>query len=224
MRRVLTGLSATMLFALALAPPASAASVGLAPGMEIRTQTHTCTLGFFATNSAGKRLAVTAGHCANAPGERVYSHNRNLIGEVVSQHGDTDGPASGLGVAVIQLARSAYVADGFFATFSNPVVGDYVRKYGERSEGTYGQITDVVIDTDYPRRSIMHGTLIALPGDSGSPWYGPGPTLYGITVGGFSQRSDNAYKGAYGFPIGALIQYVRGGSEVWGPGFTPVGR
>jgi hypothetical protein len=53
----LTGLTATMLFALALAPPASATSVGLAPGMELRTQTHTCTLGFFATNSAEKGLA-----------------------------------------------------------------------------------------------------------------------------------------------------------------------
>jgi hypothetical protein len=57
--------------------------VGLAPGTELNIGNGRCSLGFLATNNAGDRLAVTAGHCADNVDERVYSHNGNLIGEVV---------------------------------------------------------------------------------------------------------------------------------------------
>lgn len=219
---------AMMLASVAEASPMAVAApygVGLYPGMEIDFQGGgRCSLGFIATNRWGARLGVTAGHCSNAVGQHVLSHNRYPIGVVLARADDALA-AGRFGVTVIQLVNSAYIYNGFFARFRSPELGEPVRKYGERTEGTNGRITSVY-DGDDPTRSVMRSTVVALPGDSGAPWYRSsesGPVLFGITVGNSTRRQDDAYVGGFGFPINSLIRYVRNGSK-WGDGFIPVGR
>lgn len=206
------------------APIAAAAAVGLYPGMEIDfTDGGRCSLGFIATNDDGIRLGVTAGHCSDFLGQHVVSHDENPIGTVVSRAGD-DVDSDHFGITLIQLDPTTYVQDAFFTKFRSPRVGEPVRKYGERTEGTNGLVTNVHYDDD-PTHSVMRSTVVILPGDSGSPWYrssDDGPVLFGISIGNSTRRGDDAYLGGFGFPINSLIRYVRAESS-FGHGFTPVG-
>lgn len=225
--RVLCAVVAMVLMSVLLAPSATA-RVGLTPGMKIIIGNGSCTLGFLATNAAGDRLGVTAGHCADRTGEEVRSVKGNYIGRVVSHRGDSGTGGPPFGIALIQLGKSTYTHDAFFTKFGNPSVGDNVRKYGSRTEGTNGRITELTIDTERPRYSVMRSALITLPGDSGCPWYWSkdgNQVLYGMHIGSYTgTRSDGLLKEAYGFPIRSIVSYVREASDVWGPGFIPLGR
>lgn len=215
-----------VLLCAALAPaPLAQARVQVAPGMEIQLSSGSaCTLGFLAGNDAGKRLAVTAGHCADGPGEGVYTKNGGLIGEVVAHYPDSENIAEGFGVTVLELDSRVEIADGFFTRYGNPRPGDAVAKYGSTTAGTEGEITSVDVDEEFPRYSVMRSTLLAEHGDSGSPWFADtdaGPMLYGITIGHFADPDSGATRGAYGFPIDSLVAYVRQASPEWGAGFMP---
>ena len=229
MRRRLLVLAGAVALAAALCPaPPATARVGVAPGMAIVLESGgACTLGFLAGNDAGRRLGVTAGHCAQGVGELVYNKYGDVIGEVVAQQGDGSVLADGFGVTILVLADDVEIPDALFTRYANPRPGDPVHKYGSTTAETGGTIGTVTLDADYPRYSVMRSTLTASPGDSGSPWYGEdesGPVLYGITIGHLTDADNGAELGAYGFPIDALVAYVRDGSGTWGPGFTPAGR
>lgn len=223
--RAVAVVSAVVLTAL-FAPAVANAKVGLLPGISLIIKgSGTCSLGFLASNDAGDRLAVTAGHCADSTGQEVVSANGNPIGKVVSWLTD-DMDNNLFGVTLISLYRNTYTADAYFTMFGNPSVGDHVRKYGERTAKTEGEITKISVDADSPRRARMESTLVNLPGDSGSAWVGVGddggPMLLGLNIG-YTNRADGGYGFGVGYPIRQLIKLVRDGSDIWGPGFTPVG-
>lgn len=210
----------------ALTPPLASARVGLIPGTKLYfVGGGSCSLGFFATNNARDRLAVTAGHCAHDVDQKVTDENGDLIGEVVHLTED-DLPNRKFGVALIQLYDNAYISDPYFTKFGNPAVGDYVKKYGARTAKTQGSITSIDIDDEYPQYSRMESTMVGIEGDSGSAWVGTGddggPQLLGLNIG-YTKRADGGYGYALGFPIRSLIKLVRRNSKIWGPGFTPTG-
>ncbi|MCB0927215.1 MAG: hypothetical protein KDB70_04675 [Mycobacterium sp.] len=231
MARRLPPLAGVLLLGALLSPataPTAAARVGVAPGMEIVLDGGaSCTLGFLAGNDAGDRLGVTAGHCAKGPGELVYNRQGYQIGQVVAHQSDGDTVDEGLGITLIVLEDDVEIPDGFFTRWATPAKGAVVHKYGNTTRDTDGTVTEVTIDAEYPRYSVMRSSLVADHGDSGSPWYGDsedGPVLYGITIGHFSSAEDASYRGAYGFPIGPLVDYVRESANRWGAGFTPAGH
>lgn len=222
-RRLFGGLCIALLTAL-LTPPTAQARVGLSPGMKLYIGDSSCSLGFLATNADDDRLAVTAGHCATGADQVVLSPNGNRVGVVAFWMPD-DLPNGRFGVTVIQRSKNTYISDAYFVVHGNPKVGDYVRKYGARTEKTEGRITKISNDLEYPRYSRMEATLVNLPGDSGSAWVGSsedGPKLLGLNVG-FTKRNDGGYGFALGFPIRSLIALVKAKSKNWGTGFIPVG-
>lgn len=216
-----------MTCALTLAvPPLAHARVGLVPGTKLYfAGGGSCSLGFFATNNDHDRLAVTAGHCADGVDQKVSTADREVIGEVVYLMPDNL-PSGLFGVAVIQLYKNAYISDHYFTTYGNPTKGDFVEKFGARTQKTEGSITMISTDADYPRMSRMESTLVGIEGDSGSAWVGTGndggPKLLGLNIG-YTERRDGGYGYAIGFPINSLIKLVRTKSKIWGPGFIPTG-
>lgn len=229
--RTFTAMLAAMLW-VSLGPmPTAGAAVGLVPGTQLFFRGGgSCSLGFLATNADGDRLAVTAGHCADGVDQRVVSENGNPIGIVVHHTPDIgldDGvPANEFhGVTLIQLSRNTYTADAYFTEFGNPSIGDFVKKYGARTEKTSGKVTDISFVPDNPRLSSMWSTMVTLPGDSGAAWVGggdSGPKLVGLHIGS-TERADGGFGYALGFPIRSLIALVKKNSPNWGPGFIPVG-
>ena len=223
--RAAAAAAAAFMFVAASPMPTAAASVGLAPGTKLFFRGGgECSLGFLATNAAGDRLAVTAGHCANDVDQEVLSEHGNRIGWVA--HHTPDKIAAGVyGVTLINLSGNTYTADAYFTQFGNPSVGDHVAKFGARTDKTEGTVVDISVDPDHPWRSQMESTLVGLPGDSGSAWVGDGakgPVLVGLNIG-HTIRKDGGYGFAIGFPIRSLIAVVKANSPHWGPGFTPVG-
>ncbi|MDM2592361.1 chymotrypsin family serine protease [Mycobacteroides abscessus] len=103
-----------------ISAPAAQASVGLYPGMSItnRDISSTCSLGFLATNSAGKRLAVTAGHCSTAIDQVFVSEKGAKIGYVVARwddNGDTY-----FGYTLLWLYDTTHTQDAYFAAWAQP--------------------------------------------------------------------------------------------------------
>lgn len=206
-------------------PPLAHATVGLAPGIELDIGEHRCSLGFLATNASGDRLAVTAGHCADDTEQKVYSASGDLIG-IVAHHTPDDFTTNTWGVTLIALADNTYTDDAKFSSFGDPAVGDYVTKYGFRTDRTEGTIAAVNTDAKQPWNGTMTSTLVGLPGDSGAAWIGVQDgalKLLGLNIG-YTTRPDGGYGMATGFPIRALVALVNRNSPAFGRGFIPVGR
>lgn len=224
--RVVTAILVVMLLIGISSPAPAQARVGLMPGTMLHfVGGGSCSLGFLATNAVGDRLAVTAGHCPDSLEQKVVAADGTPVGRVVHYTPD-DTDHDRFGVTLIQLYRNTYIADGYFARFGDPVVGEAVRKYGARTSKTMGKIVSVTEDPDDPRHSKMEATMVTLPGDSGSAWVGDsddGPTLLGLHVGS-TRRPDGGFGFAYGFPIRNLIEVVQERSPNWGVGFAPIGR
>lgn len=89
MRKLLFGVVAVAA-AIPFAPIATAHADGmLAVGSKITIGgRHDCSIGFFATDSTGDQLAVTAGHCADSLNETVTNAWGQQIGEVVAWQPD----------------------------------------------------------------------------------------------------------------------------------------
>ncbi|WP_237074081.1 S1 family peptidase [Mycobacteroides abscessus] len=178
-----------------------------------------------ATNASGDRLAVTAGHCADEVEQKVYGAGGDLIG-IVAHHSPDDFTANTWGVTLIALADNTYTADAKFSSFGDPVLGDYVTKYGFRTDRTEGTIAAISADAKQPWKGTMSSTLVGLPGDSGAAWIGVQDgalKLLGLNVG-YTTRPDGGYGMAAGFPIRELVALVNRNSPAFGRGFIPVGR
>ena len=197
-----------------------------------RSNGSLCSLGFLATNAAGRRLAVTAGHCSVANDEMFYSANNNPIGYVVSRKNDApdgQGADAYVGYTLILLYDTTYTANAKFSGgYRSPEEGEWIWKDGERSERTPGKITSVYYKyaDDRPETSTIYSNIIVLSGDSGSPWFTTddkgNAILVGITIGSFTAH-DGTYKGAWGAPIYSLLRYIKKMSPNWGPGLNVVG-
>lgn len=83
----------------------------VAVGDKIIIGTSACTAGPLATNAAGKRLIVTAGHCATAAGigASTYNANGTTIGQIVYQR-YVRNAFDKLDIAIIELAPNVSVA------------------------------------------------------------------------------------------------------------------
>ncbi len=220
-----TAIATAAVLLVGVSPAQAHCQVGLVPGSKLYFDGGgSCSLGFFATNGAGDRLAVTAGHCSDDVDQEVTTADGDPVGRVVYRAGD-DMERELYGVTVIELDSSAYIADAYFRQSDDPVVGDVVEKFGARTDATSGKVVSVRINAEYPSKSQMESTLVGLPGDSGSAWVrggSRGPILLGLNVG-HTNRADGGYGLAIGFPINSLVALVRKTSPLWGPGFTPTG-
>jgi hypothetical protein len=206
MRKLLFGLVAVAAV-IAFVPIAIAHADGmLAVGSKITIGgRHDCSIGFFATDSTGDQLAVTAGHCADGLNERVTNAWGQQIGEVVAWQPDHEN-AKGLldgarGVTVIYTYKS-FGYQAFFTGTGTPRVGEGVRKFGETTSGTNGTITQVWSNPNYPTLNLIESDLQQRPGDSGCPWYTSGsPVLLGLDSSGDEQ---NGKPGAYAQPLSSI--------------------
>jgi hypothetical protein len=181
---------------------------------------HDCSIGFFATDSTGDQLAVTAGHCAESLNETVTNAWGQQIGEVVAwqpDHENAKGRLDGArGVTVIYTYKS-FGYQAFFTGTGTPSVGEQVRKFGETTSGTNGTITQVWTHPDNPTLDLMESDLQARPGDSGCAWYTLGsPVLLGIDSSGDEQ---NGVAGVYAQPLSSITWQMRNVRR-YGQGFS----
>lgn len=151
-----------------------------------------CTLGYAARNSAGARLAITAGHCG-AVGEQVYDRAHRLIGQYVAVRPD-DTAAQRYGYSLIALADGVGTSASVTPTFSvlrqdRAAAGDQVCLFGTTSGrkcGTVAAVTDSA--------GIIAGSL-SNPGDSGGPIVRMRDrALVGILIGHNSARGETLFE------------------------------
>ncbi|MGH3559037.1 MAG: hypothetical protein ACRDTK_16360, partial [Mycobacterium sp.] len=154
-----------------IAPAVAHADGGtLTVGMKLTFDNHDCSLGFFATDSVGDQLAVTAGHCATGLHEKVYSTFGQQIGEVVAWQPDAedgDGDLTGSRGFTVVYTYKTFGIQAFFTGVGTAKTGDRVRLYGERTSGTNGTITNVSYTAGRPDLDLLTSDVVQLPGDSG---------------------------------------------------------
>lgn len=215
-----------LLAAVLVVLPARASGL-LTVGMGIDIGDGTCSLGFFGSNSQGDRLAVTAGHCANAAGEDVYNTSGDHIGQVASW---LDDGGSGHSISnddprgfTIILIDDQWSIEPFFADAEDPDVGDPISKFGERTGKTNGTVTTLVNQNDPPAYRIMEATMVVLGGDSGSPWYYSNsrgdPVLAGMSSSSDFER-DTATASSQAQTINGLYKLISNSGSRWTNGFT----
>lgn len=218
---MITKLLATLVTAIALATPAPApahANGLLTVGMKLRFASHDCSLGFFATDSVGDQLAVTAGHCAQGLHERVYNAWGQQIGEVVAWQPDVqdgNGKLTGSRGFTVVYTYKSFGIEAFFTRVGTARIGDRVRLYGQRSAGTNGTVTSVSNTPGRPDLDVLTSDVVQLPGDSGGPLYTQGPTLVGI-----ASSVNDGTRAAEAQPIDSLEQEIKSGGGRYGRGFS----
>jgi hypothetical protein len=192
------------------APTADAATtVTLSPGDAIVIGHRSCTLGFFGTNADHRRLAVTAGHCADGIGQPVRDADGRRIGKVVAHAADSASSTGPFGATLIALADSVQKSTTV-RKIGVPSVGVSIVQNGSRSGGSRGTVM-------VTGNTVLRSTAAGQHGDSGAPWTNSRTgTLYGMTVGGSA-------KGTYGAPIRAVVERIRAAFPTWGHGFRVVG-
>jgi len=218
---MITKLSGALITAIALATlaPAPAHANGvLTVGMKLTFKHHACSLGFFATDSVGDQLAITAGHCAEGLHERVYNPWGQQIGEVVAWQPDAEdsnGKLTGSrGFTVVYTYRT-FGIEAFFTRVGSAKVGDRVRLYGQRTAGTNGTVTNVSYTAGHPDLDVLTSDVKQLPGDSGGPLYTQGPTLVGI-----ASSTNDGTRAAEAQPLDSLEQEIKAGAGRYGRGFS----
>jgi hypothetical protein len=220
--KLLTALVAAVAVAFIAPTTAHAAGGTLAVGMKLTINNHACSLGFFATDSTGDQLAITAGHCANGVNEKVYNNFGDQIGEVVAWQPDAEdgrGKLTGSRGFTVIYTYKTFGIDAFFTGVGTAKVGDGVRLYGARTSGTDGTITNVSDTAGHPDLGLLNSDIVQLPGDSGGPWYSFGnPTLFGIASSG-DEETGGGSRGAQAQPLGSLEQEIKAVAR-YGDGFS----
>jgi hypothetical protein len=222
---MITRLFTAMVAAIALAtlaPPPAYASGLLTVGMKLtftfNGKSNDCSLGFFATDSVGDQLAITAGHCAKGLHERVYNAWGQQIGEVVAWQPDVEdsnGKLTGSRGFTVIYTYKTFAIEAFFTRVGTAKIGDRVRLYGQRTSGTNGTVTNVSYTTGHPDLDVVTSDVAQLPGDSGGPLYTNGPTLVGI-----ASSIDDANRRAEAQPVDSLEQEIKAGAGRYGRGFS----
>jgi hypothetical protein len=216
-KRFLTMLIAAA--AVAIVTPAVAHARGLLTvGMKLTLNSHDCSLGFFATDSVGDQLAITAGHCAQGLNERVYNTFGEQIGEVVAWQPDAEddkGKLTGSRGFTVIYTYKTYAIEAFFTGVGAAKIGDHVRLYGQRTEGTNGTITKVSACSGRPDLDLLTSDVGLLPGDSGGALYTQGPILVGIASSIVDQTQEAQVQ-----PFESVAQEIRAGGGRYGQGFS----
>ncbi len=220
--KLLTGLAAFVAVAIIVPTAAHAARGTLAVGMRLTFNYRSdCSLGFFATDSVGDQLAVTAGHCAKGLHEKVYSTFGQQIGEVVAWQPDAEdshGKLTGSRGFTVVYTYKTFGIEAFFKGVGTAKTGDGVRLYGERTHGTNGTVTNVSHTPGHPDLDLITSNVTTLPGDSGGPLYTQGPILVGIASSFDDGAAWNAQR-AEAQPIGSLEQEISAVAR-YGRGFS----
>ncbi|OBI41139.1 hypothetical protein A5707_08045 [Mycobacterium kyorinense] len=213
-----------MVIAVAVAttiPPTTHAAGLLTVGMRLTFGNRNCSLGFFATDSVGDQLAITAGHCASQLNQRVYNTFGDQIGEVVAWQPDAedgDGKLIGSRGFTVVYTYKTFGIEAFFTGVGTAKVGDHVRLYGERTTGTNGTITNVSYSTGRPDLDLLTADIVQLPGDSGGPWFAEGPTLVGIASSG-NEETGGGSQGAQAQPLASVEREIKTVAR-YGDGFS----
>jgi hypothetical protein len=220
-KKVLTALVTAVAVA-TIAPTAAHAAAGLLTvGMKLTLNHHDCSLGFFATDSVGDQLAITAGHCAGGLHEKVYSTFGQQIGEVVAWQPDAEdgnGNLTGSRGFTVIYTYKAFAIEAFFTGVGTAKVGDGVRLFGERTRGTNGTITNVSYTAGHPDLDLFTSDVVQLPGDSGGPLYLQGPTLVGI-ASSVNEGTGGGARVAEAQPLDSVEQQITAVRR-YGQGFS----
>jgi hypothetical protein len=161
---------------------------------------------------------VTSGHCADDINQTVQSKNGVEIGTVVSHMPESDSlaPVRSRGYTLIRLYDD-FDIETYFAGVADAKKGDSIAKFGARTGQTTGHITDVDYNCSPAEQTII-GSVVIIPGDSGSPWYTDGPILVGISASSSYTTGGGDDDGSQAQPIGALIDLMRQNAAKWGAG------
>jgi hypothetical protein len=167
-----------------------------APGVVITqgsgAEATRCTLGYAARNSAGARLAITAGHCGTV-GQQVYDRAHRLIGQYIAVRPD-DTTTQRYGYSLIALADNVAASASVTPTFTvarqdRAAIGDVVCLFGTTSGRKCGPVAAA---TD--SAGIISGSL-SNPGDSGGPIVRMRDrALVGILIGHNSVRGETLFE------------------------------
>jgi hypothetical protein len=220
-KKLLTALVTAIAVANIAPTAAQAAGRTLAVGMKLTFSSHDCSLGFFATDSVGDQLAITAGHCAKGLHEKVYNTFGDQIGEVVARQPDAEdvnGKLNGSRGFNVVYTYKTFGIEAFFTGVGTAKVGDGVRLYRERTTGTDGTITNVSYTAGHPELGLLTSDLVQLPGDSGGPWFTQGPTLVRIASSG-DEETGGGTRGAQAQPLGSVEQEIKAMGR-YGEGFS----
>jgi hypothetical protein len=220
-KKLLTAL-VTAVAAATIAPtPAHAAPGLLTVGMKLTLNHHDCSLGFFATDSVGDQLAITAGHCAAGLHEKVYSTFGQQIGEVVAWQPDGEdgeGMLTGSRGFTVIYTYKTFAIEAFFTGVGIAKVGDCVRLFGQRTRGTNGTVANVSYTAGHPDLDLFTSDVVQLPGDSGGPLYTNGPILVGI-ASSVNEGTGSGARVAQAQPLDSLEQEINGVRR-YGQGFS----
>jgi hypothetical protein len=205
--------------ALAAIAPATAHADGLLTvGMKLTFRHHDCSLGFFATDSVADQLAVTAGHCAQGLHEKVYNAWGQQVGEVVAWQPDVedrDGKLTGSRGFTVVYTYKTFAIEAFFSGLGAAKIGDRVRVYGQRTNGSNGTITNASYTPGRPDLDVLTSDVLLVPGDSGGPLYSQGPTLIGI-----GSSFQEGARVSYAQPLHSLEQEIKAGGGRYACGFS----
>ncbi|MFD3507477.1 hypothetical protein [Nocardia sp. NPDC058666] len=165
--RVITFIFVAVALVLGGVPAIANAAVHAYPGMQISTDTSTCTAGMVG-HIGSARYVVTAAHCYK-PGERVYDSVGNGIGWYEAAYGNDD-TVEEEGFALVRLWNNVTptASMGKFGISSIdelPPQGAAVCKIGATSNWSCGSVTRASTS------DRVMSDLEALPGDSGGVVY-----------------------------------------------------
>lgn len=162
---------------------------------------------------------MTEGHCAVDINQAAYSNNGVKIGTVVSHMPERDSlqPVRSRGHTLIRLDDD-FDLEVYFAGVGAVKKGDSVTKFGEQSAETTGRIADVYNNGSYAEQTII-GSVVTVPGDSGSPWYTARPTLVAISASSSDTNDGGDDRRSQAQPAGALVNLIRQMAGPWGADF-----
>lgn len=156
-----TAVAATVLAAGVVASPI--------PGMEVNSDTSTCTAGFAAQGGDGAYYLLTAGHCDAGDGAQWTDAGDDPLGTITASDYNGDDHDA----AIIRLDPAAGVPDGSIGgryrvrdvlAPEQIEIGMTLCKIGERTGETCGAITSV-------DGNLVEAKVFSLNGDSGSPGF-----------------------------------------------------